>query len=95
MRILDILIEDKVKEKVLDKHNVRSSEIKKIMLDNPYVVKSGKNRYMAIGYYQRFLTIIFEMEESTAVIVTSYPSTDAQRKLYKLKISRQYSWKIK
>lgn len=61
MRILDILIEDKIKEKIFNKHNVKSSEIKQIMLNDPYVAKSGKNRYMAIGYYQRFLTIIFEI----------------------------------
>ena len=85
MRILGILIEDKVKEKILNKHNVKSSEIKQVILNDPYVAKSGKNRYIAIGFYQRFLTIIFEMEKNTAVIVTAYPSTVAQRKLYKLK----------
>lgn len=85
MRILDILIEDKIKEKILQKHNVKALEIKNIMLQNPYVLKVGKNRYMAIGYYQRFVTIIFEMGGSTAFIITAYHSSDAQRKLYKLK----------
>ncbi len=88
MRILDILIEDQIKEKILKKHNVKSSEIKQVLLFNPYIVKSGKDRYMAIGYYQRFLTIIFEMEGSTAFIITSYPATNAQRKLYKSKKQR-------
>jgi len=88
MRVIDILIEDKVKEKILNKHNVRSLEIKQVILGDPYVVKSGKNRYMAIGFYQRFLTIIFEMEKDTAIIITAYPSTTAQGKLYKVKKSR-------
>ena len=85
MRILDILIEDQIKEKILKKHNVKSAEIKQAMLSNSYIIKSGKERYMAISYYQRFLTIIFEMQGNTAFIITSYPSTDAQRKLYKSK----------
>jgi len=29
MKISDILIEDKIKEKVLYKHNIRSSEVKR------------------------------------------------------------------
>ncbi len=40
---------------------------------------------MAIGHYTGFITIIFEMVNSTAFIVTAYPSSDAQIRLYKLK----------
>lgn len=85
MKVMDILIEDKIKEKILWKHNVRALEIKEILLGNPYILKTEKNRYIAIGYYQRYITIIFEMIKDTAFIVTAYPATDAQRKLYKLK----------
>ena len=83
MKISDVLIEDKVKEKILDKHNIKASEIKQVMLGNPYVLKARENRYMALGYYQRFITIIFEMVKNTAFIVTAYPSSEAQTKLYK------------
>jgi len=81
-----MLIEDKIKEKILSKHNISASEIKHVILNRPYVLKAKENRYMAIGYYQRFITIIFEMVKSIAFIITAYPSSDAQVKLYKLKI---------
>lgn len=78
--------EDWVKEKILDKHNIGASEIKEILLNNPYVLKARKGRYMAIGWSDKYLTIIFELEEdNTAFIITAYPSSDAQRKLYKRK----------
>ena len=62
MKISKVVIEDEVKEKILDKHNIRASEIKEILLNNPYVLKARKGRYMAIGYSNKYLTIIFELE---------------------------------
>lgn len=85
MKISKVLIEDKIKEKILYKHNIRASEIKEVLFSNPYVLKTREKRYMAIGKHQRFVTIIFEMTKDTAFIITAYPSSDAQRKLYKLK----------
>lgn len=85
MRISKILIEDKIKEKIFQKHGTKASEIKNILFSNPYVLKTKENRYMAIGKDQRFITIIFEMVKDSAFIITGYPSLDAQRKLYKLK----------
>ena len=84
MKISDILIEDKIKEKVLYKHNIRSSEIKDTLLNNPLVLKTKNNRFMAIGKSQRTITIIFELAKTTAFIITAYPSSESQRKLYKL-----------
>ena len=85
MRIRGVLIEDKVKEKILYGHNVHSFEIKEIILNNPYVLKVRDGRYMAIGKNSKFLTIIFEVRDFMALIITAYPSSDAQRKLYKSK----------
>ncbi|MEK6903015.1 MAG: hypothetical protein AABW64_00015 [Nanoarchaeota archaeon] len=85
MKITDILIEDAIKEKILIKHNVHATELKEVLLNNPYILKAKENRYMAIGYGQRWITIIFEMLQNTAFIITAYPSSDAQIKLYKLK----------
>ena len=85
MKITNILIEDNIKEKILDKHNVEATEIKQVIFSNPLILKSGKNRYMAIGSHQRYLTIIFEIDNGIAFIVTAYPSSDAQVKLYKKK----------
>lgn len=40
---------------------------------------------MAVGHYQRYLTIIFEMYKNQAFIITAYPSSEVQIKLYKKK----------
>ena len=85
MKISKILIEDKIKEKILQKHNIRASEIKEALLNNPYIIKTREKRYMAFGYCQRFITIIFELIKDTAFIITAYLSSDNQRKLYKSK----------
>ena len=85
MKIEKILIEDRIKEKILYEHKIRASEIKEVLLDNPYVLKTRENRYLAIGFCNRFITIVFEMAGGTAFIITAYPSSDTQRKLYKLK----------
>ena len=85
MKISGILIEDRIKEKILYKHNVHAFEIKEILFDNPYILKIRDSRYMAIGKNDKFLTIIFEVENRLAFILTAYPSSDAQRKLFKSK----------
>ncbi len=54
MKISKILIEDKVKEKILWKHNIRASEINEVLLDNPYILKIANELYMAIGYENRY-----------------------------------------
>ena len=83
MKISEILIEDIIKEKILYKHNINAYEIKEAMFNNPLILRIKDKRYIAIGNAQRIITIIFEMIKDTAFIVTSYPSSDAQRKLYK------------
>ena len=85
MKITNILIEDKIKEKLLWKHNIKAIDIKEVLFNNPHILKVSKNRYMAIGHNHKFVTIIFEVINGIAFIVTSYPSSDAQRKLYKQK----------
>lgn len=85
MKISDIIIEDKIKEKILYKHNVRANEIKEVLLNSPLILKMRDEKYLAIGHYQRFITIIFEIREDIAFIITAYPSSEAQRKLYKRK----------
>ena len=54
-----------------------------VRLNKPFILKTRSNRYMAIGYYQRFVTIIFEMVKNTAFIITAYPSSEAQKRLHK------------
>lgn len=85
MKITNVLIEDSVKEKISEKHNVEATEVKQVIFSNPLILKSGKNRYMAIGYHQRYLTIIFDINNNIAFIITAYPSSEGQVKLYKKK----------
>lgn len=84
MKIENIIIEKRVEEKVLDKHNVEAIEIKGIFLRKPLIVKSKYNRYLAVGYYQRYLTVIFEYENKQIKVITAYPSSAAQIQRYKL-----------
>jgi len=83
VKIINVLIEDRIKEKILNKHNIKALEIKEVILNKPFILKTRSNRYMAIGYYQRFVTIIFEMVKNTAFIITAYPSSEAQKRLHK------------
>lgn len=85
MRFDNIVIEDKVKEKILDKHNVEAEEIKEVLVGKPLVLKARHQRYIAIGKNERHLTIIFELKKDTTNIITAYPSSKAQIKLYKKK----------
>lgn len=85
MIIENAIIEDKVKEKILEKHNVTAEEIKNVLLQNPLILRAKKKRYLAIGIDWRYLSIVFEYARKTANIVTAYPSSDWQKKLYKSK----------
>ena len=77
MRIMCVLIEDSIKEKILYKHNVHAFEIKEILFNNPYVLKVRDGRYIAIGKDGKLLTIVFEIRDFMAFIITAYPSSDA------------------
>lgn len=85
MIIENIIIEDRVKEKILEKHDVTAFEIKNILLGETLVLKTKEKRYLAIGFYRRHLTTVFEYSKKTANIITAYPSSDWQIKLYKEK----------
>ncbi len=85
MRIDNIIIEDKVKEKILSKHNVDANEITNVLLSKPLILRAKADRYMVIGYYKRYLTVIFDVKLKSTNIVTAYPSSNAQINLYKKK----------
>lgn len=85
MMIENVIIEDEVKEKVLEKHNITAFEIKNVLLNKPLVLKTRLERYIAIGFHHRHMTIIFEYGAKTASIVIVYPSSEWQIKLYKRK----------
>jgi len=72
MRFDNIIIEDKIKEKILSKHNVEAREIINVLLGRHLILKTKMERYIAIGYYQRYLTLIFEKKWKNTNIVTAY-----------------------
>lgn len=71
--------------KINKKHCVRFKEIKKVFLDEPFFKRIKKDVYIAIGFDERYLTIIFSYEKRIATILTAYPSSNWQIKLFKRK----------
>ena len=85
MRIKKVIIEEGTQEKILRKHNVKVTEIEEVLLQSSLVLKSKWGRYTAIGYHQRYLTIVFEYNEGVVEIITAYPSSEKQIKYLKNK----------
>jgi len=84
--ITKVLIEEHIKKKIFEKHNVYQEEIQNGLLQgNPVVFKTKQDRYRAITSYHRYLTIIFTYNHASASIITAYPSSPWQIKLYKKK----------
>lgn len=82
MRIRELRLKVSVEEKVQE-HGVTKSEVEDALLrDEPKYLKARSGRYMAICQAQRFITIIFEYADEIATIVTAYPSSEWQIKLY-------------
>ena len=82
MLLKEIHLKEAVEEKIQE-HGVAKSEVEEaLLLDEPKYLKARSGRYMAIGQAQRFITIIFEYADGIATIVTAYPSSEWQIKLY-------------
>ncbi len=89
MIINAVKISLRAKIKIYDKHRITMEEIKNVLLQNkPYFSKTKFGRYVAIGKWNRFITIIFDYNEKykEADIITTYPSSDWQVKLYRRKL---------
>lgn len=79
-------MEETAEEKILKKHGVTKEEIEAVlMLDEPKHFKTKAGRYIAIGIMERFISIVYENKEGIAAVVTAYPSSNWQVKLYKRK----------
>ena len=88
MEIKTVVLSKQTVYKIHCKHGVRIKEIKSVLLGNPYVSKTKFERYVAIGKDTRFITVVFTFEQRVAEIVTAYPSSEWQIKLYKTKKGR-------
>lgn len=86
MRIDIVRIDPSVQKKIYEKHNILSEEIMLALKENyPIFKKVGGNQIMAIGLYNRYVTIFFHYNEKRkqATITTAYPSDKKQIKYYK------------
>lgn len=86
MIIKQVLISEDVKRKIFEKHGVSFEEIENGLLrGNPLVYKTTEGRYLALTHHHRYLTVIFIYESPNAQVITAYPSSPWQIKLYKKK----------
>jgi len=83
MRIHQVRISEWIAEKIQVEHGVFLDEAEEILFSDPVVRRAKDGRYMAIGLIDRYLTVIFEFERGTAEIITAYPCSDWQVRLYK------------
>lgn len=83
MWIKSVSISKETVYKIHSKHGIKFSEVKGLLLTNPYVRKTKFQRFIAIGKTPRFVTVVFEYANGIADIVTAYPSAEWQIKLYK------------
>jgi len=87
MHIEKIVISKVVLKKIFDKHSILSIEIEETLFDgNPIYFRTRDDKYLGIGNKFRYITIVFIKEGNYAKIITAYPSSKWQRKLYKRKI---------
>lgn len=86
MIIKEVQIDKKVKYKIYKQHGIIFNEIENTLLSSKlYVRKTKYNKYMAIGKYNRYITMIFVYKNGIADIITAYPSAKWQIKLFKRK----------
>ena len=84
MRIHDVFISKRIADKIWDEHGVSADEATELLYSNPMIRCARDGRYMAVGLSPSgYLTVIFEYHRGVAEIVTAYPSSDWQVKLFK------------
>lgn len=87
MRIHCVTISEEVEDKIVTEYSVTFASVESVLLGDPYVCKAKGQRYMAIGLDDtpRFVTVIFDYAQGEAEVVTAYPSSDWQIRLYRRK----------
>lgn len=85
MIIKSIVIEPRVKIKIYNKHSVIAEEIENVLKNKALFKRVSGNKYLAIGLWNRYITIIFKYneKEKKAIIVTAYPSDIKQIRYFK------------
>ena len=85
MIVESIRLKRDVKEKIETKHSITLIEIEKVLLENKSKFRKAKDCYIGMGLLKRYLTIFFNynINLKEAEIITAYPSSKWQIKLYK------------
>ena len=86
MFIKAVKIEAETLIKIYEKHAVLSEEIENVLIkDKALFKKVGGNQYLALGVWDRYVTIFFTYNEKTkeALITTAYVASRKQIKSYK------------
>jgi len=83
MYIRQVRISERVAEKIWIEHGVLPEDAEQVLFDYPVVRRARDGRYLAVGLTDYYLTVIFEFEKGVAEIVTAYPSSGWQIRLYK------------
>ncbi len=84
--IKTVKVQSQIVVKIYEKHSVLAAEIEKVLQeDEPIFKKVGGDQYIALGIWDRYLTIFFAYDGKIkeAVITTAYPSSRKQIKSYK------------
>lgn len=86
MHLKDVYIEGAVVEKIFGKHDVTREEIEEVLLlDEPKHFRTRAGRYLGIGFTERYISVVYENRNGVAVVITAYPSSQWQIKMYKWK----------
>ncbi|MBS3151016.1 hypothetical protein J4443_01380 [Candidatus Woesearchaeota archaeon] len=85
MIVESIRLRRKIKEKIETKHSITLIEIEKVLLENNPKFRKAKDCFIGMGLWKRHLTIFFNYNAKVkeAGIITAYPSSKWQIKLYK------------
>lgn len=91
MEIADLIITPEILDKLIWKHNLIESEVRKIFLDKPKYrfIEKGRYKnehlYLALGVtdYGRYLSVYFICKmNKMALIVTARDMTEKERRIY-------------
>ncbi len=85
MHIHDVFISRRIADKIWEEHGVSADEAIDLLYSGPMIRRAREGQYMAVGLATAggYLTVIFEYQRGVAEIVTAYPSSDWQVKLFK------------
>ena len=90
MRIKKVVIDFYTEEKIYKKYGVYRKDIEDALFEGVSVFYRTKDdRYVAIASKERYITIIFLYQKEIATIITAYPSSDWQIKLFKKKMFKK------